>query len=91
MEQNTGNLPLPKLVDWQLVTYQCNTALCGTVYGNDPDGIPSAILRILSYELAEPLAALFRESLASGVLPATWKMADIVAIFKKGSSSVPGN
>ncbi len=60
-------------------------------YGNDPDGIPSAILRILSYELAEPLAALFRESLASGVLPVTWKMADIVAIFKKGSSSVPGN
>ncbi len=60
-------------------------------YGNDPDGIPSAVLRLLSYELAKPLTIMFRESLATGQLPETWKLADIMPIFKKGPGNVPGN
>ncbi len=60
-------------------------------YCKDPDGIPSAVLRILSYELCQPLATVFRKSLASGKLPISWKTADITALFKKGSSSAAEN
>ncbi len=60
-------------------------------YGNDPDGIPSAVLCILSYELAYPLALIFSERLASGIVPPAWKLADITPLFKKGSASEPAN
>ncbi len=60
-------------------------------YEHDPDGIPSAVLHALSYELAKPLAAMFNRFLASGFVPASWKNAFITPIFKKGAASVPGN
>ncbi len=60
-------------------------------YENEPEGIPSAILQLLSYELAIPLARIFTLSLATGVLPQSWKVANITPVFKKGSASVPGN
>ncbi len=79
--------------DFVITRESVRKALCKLElkYGSDPEGIPSAALRILSYELAEPLAAIFKESLATGILPETWKTADIVPIFKKGSSGIPGN
>ncbi len=60
-------------------------------YERDPDGVPSAVLRLLSYQLVEPLAILFMRFLATGFVPPSWKTADIVGIFKKGAASVPAN
>ena len=45
----------------------------------------------LADEIAEPLAAIFQNSLETGEVPRSWKVADIVPIFKKGMKSVPGN
>ncbi len=85
----------------------CTTSLCNFVissesvrkvlctlpmkYGDEPEGIPSAILHLLSYELAQPLAIIFSQSLISGILPDSWKVADITPVFKKGSASEPAN
>ena len=45
----------------------------------------------LADEIAEPLAAIFQNSLETGEVPRSWKVADIVPIFTKGMKSVPGN
>ena len=45
----------------------------------------------LADEIAEPLAAIFQNSLETGDVPRSWKVADISPIFKKGMKSVPGN
>ena len=55
------------------------------------DGISSRVLVELADEIAEPLAAIFQNSLATGEVPRSWKVADIVPIYKKGKKSVPGN
>jgi len=60
-------------------------------YSHSPNEIPSAILRALSYELCDPLCRIFKFSLNSGLCPALWKNADIIAIYKKGDSSQPLN
>ena len=56
-----------------------------------PDGIPPRVLKELHEELSKPLSILFNKSLESGVIPTEWKKADVVAIFKKGTRSNPGN
>ena len=49
-----------------------------------PDGIPAYFLKELSHEIAPFLTLIFQSSLQQGVLPAEWKSANIVPIFKKG-------
>ena len=45
----------------------------------------------LSKELSVPLSIVFNKSLEDGIIPTEWKSANVVAIFKKGTKSVPGN
>ena len=45
----------------------------------------------LSKELSLPLSIVFNKSLEDGIIPTKWKSANVVAIFKKGTKSVPGN
>ena len=54
------------------------------------DDISSRVLVELAAEIAEPLAAIFQNSLETGEVLRSWKVADI-PIFKKGMKSVPGN
>ena len=56
-----------------------------------PDGIPPKVLKELSNELAKPITIIFNKSLQSGMVPSEWKTAEVVAIFKKGNRSDPGN
>lgn len=49
-----------------------------------PDGIPNIFLRRYAESLAKFLVVLFRTSLMYGELPADWKIALVVPIFKKG-------
>ncbi len=60
-------------------------------YEQDPDELPSAVLRQLSYQLAKPLSMLFTRFLETGFVPISWKTADITPIFKKGSASLAAN
>ncbi len=56
-----------------------------------PDGLPQLMLKMLSHQLAHPLAWLFRLCLATGRVPSQWKSAIIAPIFKAGDPSAPAN
>ena len=60
-------------------------------FSRSPDGIPTAVLKILSYELCIPLHIIFKTSLDSTTCPTLWKYADITPIFKKGDPSQANN
>jgi len=56
-----------------------------------PDGIHPKVLKELAAEVAAPLTAIFRSSLASGTVPQSWKTANITAIYKKRDKRDPSN
>ena len=56
-----------------------------------PDKIPSRLLKELAYEIAPVLAILFSATLDQSCLPADWKNANVVPIFKKNNRSCPLN
>ena len=55
------------------------------------DGIIPEFLKKLASVISQPLAIIFRKSVAEGVVPQEWKRANITPVFKKGSRSDPGN
>ena len=52
-----------------------------------PDGIGNWVLKHCSNTLCKPLTVLFNKSLADGVFPRTWKLANVSPVYKKGSKS----
>ena len=56
-----------------------------------PDEIPPSMLKALADELCTPLSIIFNKSLDEGVVPADWRTAHIIPVFKKGSRSKVGN
>ena len=56
-----------------------------------PDDILPRVLFECREELVEPLYILFSSSIEQGKLPAQWKQATVVPIFKKGSKKNPSN
>ena len=56
-----------------------------------PDEIPSRILKEYASEIAPTLTIIFNKSLASGILPESWRQANISPIFKKGERTKPSN
>ena len=56
-----------------------------------PDGLSARILGECAEELAVPLEIICRLSVKSGVFPSTWKRANIIPVFKKGSKKLPDN
>jgi hypothetical protein len=56
-----------------------------------PDGISTKLLQNCVDEISPVLAVIYRKSMATGSVPAEWKTANVVPIFKKGSKAVAGN
>jgi hypothetical protein len=56
-----------------------------------PDNIHPRLLKELKHQIADPLAKIFRKSLDTGIIPADWKKAKVIPIYKKGAKSDPGN
>ena len=56
-----------------------------------PDGVPPRVLKEAAVELCIHLSIIFKKSLSEGKLPADWKVANIVPIYKKGNKSSPCN
>ncbi len=56
-----------------------------------PDGVPNILLANLALPLSEPLAFLYEFSFVTQTLPDLWLCADVVPVFKKGSTSVSAN
>ena len=62
---------------------------CNSAAG--PDGVPVALLKNASVELAKPLNILFNHSINMGHVPSTWKEAAVVPIFKGGDRYLAKN
>ena len=57
-----------------------------------PDGIPAAVYKRLAPILAAPLRLIFAQSLMQGVVPAAWKLAKVMPLYKgKSDRSHPGS
>ena len=55
------------------------------------DGLSARIMRECAEEFAVPLEIICRLSVRSGVFPSTWKKANVIPVFKKGSKKLPEN
>jgi len=55
------------------------------------DGITPRLLKETKTEISPILARIFRKSMDTGIVPAEWKQAKVVPIFKKGTKTSPGN
>ena len=58
---------------------------------NGPDNIPGKFLKTCASDMADIYSVLFQASLDQGVVPADWKNANVVPLFKKGDRSLPEN
>ena len=56
-----------------------------------PDKISNKMLKISPEKIAKPLLIIFNKSLQQSKYPSNWKSAHVVAIFKKGDTSLPSN
>ena len=56
-----------------------------------PDELHPKSLHELRNSISKPLEIIFNASLQSGQVPNLWKLGNVVAIFKKGDKSDPGN
>ena len=56
-----------------------------------PDDISPMLLNLACGSLAQPLAKFFNLSLATGVVPHEWKLANVVPLFKTGDAHVMSN
>ena len=89
--------PIPKVPFQDLESMSINSIFSQlrkqkNVYSAGPDGIPPVFFKQLAVDLAFPIYFLFNSILTTGVLPAVWKSANVVPIYKKkGSISEPEN
>ena len=56
-----------------------------------PDVISHKMLKLCPEKVAVPLHIIFNKSLREGIYPTSWKIANLIPIFKKGDSSLPSN
>ena len=56
-----------------------------------PDGLHPRVLHETRDSVSTQLAAIYRETLDTGILPEDWALADVVPIYKKGSKDDPNN
>ena len=56
-----------------------------------PDAIPARFLKETAKEIAPILQIIYQKSIDTGIIPSTWKCANIAPIFKKGDRSVAAN
>jgi ribonuclease P/MRP protein subunit RPP40 len=55
------------------------------------DGIATKVLIECAEELCKPLQILYNCSLKDGIVPKEWKLANVSALYKKGSKELAGN
>ena len=99
-KEDTANIPEPEpkvlqsilstiIVTEQMVRDRLKEQKPGKSAG--PDGIHSRVVVETQEQLVRPLTIIFNKSLSEGVVPDSWKEAEVVPIFKKGKRDDPGN
>ena len=62
-----------------------------TSKASGPDGISNKILKECAHSLCSPLARLFNLSFQFGIFPNSWKLANVVPIYKKNDRQLVSN
>ena len=99
-KEDTDNIPEPEpqvvqsslstiIVTEQMVRDRLKEQKPGKSAG--PDGIHSKVVVETQEQLVRPLTMILNKSLKEGVVPNSWKEAEVVPIFKKGKRDDPCN
>ncbi|KAK4806195.1 hypothetical protein QYF61_001118 [Mycteria americana] len=87
-DHECGNSAFP-FVDTEIVRDQLYQLNVHKSMG--PDGIHPRVLKELADVMAGPLLIIYQRSWESGEVPADWKLATVIPIYKKGVREDPGN
>ena len=97
-DEHTPLPPFSKLTDNSLSEINCTEYEIETIIevlnpnkaiGND--GISHKMLKGVSRSVSKPLCIMMNRSFSEGIFPDTWKLANVIPIFKKGDKSQPSN
>ena len=97
-DENTLLPPFEKLKNNSLSTVNCteneienliNVLNINKASGDD--GISHRMLKGVSKSISKPFSILMNRSFNEGIFPETWKIANVIPIFKKGDKSLPSN
>ena len=56
-----------------------------------PDDIPNKLIKKSKYNLITPLSIIYNNIFTSAKYPDKWKLAKVIALYKKGRHSLPEN
>ena len=97
-DEHTQLPPFPKLTDNSLSEINCTEHEIQTIIevldpnkASGDDGISHKMLKGVSKSVSKPLCILMNRSFSEGIFPDTWKLANVIPIFKKGDKSQPSN
>ena len=62
-----------------------------TKKANGCDNISAFMIKASGSSIVEPLCLIFEKCLETGIYPSTWKKANIVPIYRKGSRQCKNN
>ena len=90
--------PLSKLTGNSLSQINCTEHEVKTIIellnpnkASGDDGISNKMLKGVSKYVSKPLCILMNRSFDKGIFPITWKLANVIEIFKKGEKSQTSN
>ena len=96
--EHTQLPPFAKLTDNSLSEINCTENEIETIIevlnpnkASGDDGISHKMLKGVSKSVSKPLCILMNRSFSEGIFPDTWKLANVIPIFKKGDKSQPSN
>ena len=81
------------ILDYVNISYPAMSKCLSSLDPNSsmgPDNLHPRLLRPCP-SVAHPIFKIFLSNITEGILPALWKISDVIPIFKKGSRSVPLN
>ena len=97
-DEHTQLPPFSKLTNNSLSEINCTEHEIQTIIevlnpnkASGDDGISHKMLKGVSKSVSKPLYILMNRSFSEGIFPDTWKLANVIPIFKKGDKSQPSN
>jgi hypothetical protein len=98
-KENTSNIPTKEreteyeisdlIITTKLIEEKIDNLKSDSAPG--PDGIHPRLLKEMKKSVSVPLQIIFQKSIDTGIVPADWRRARVVPIYKKGARGDPGN
>ena len=91
--KDMGDSDIPNMPDIHVTANGVEKLLRGLQIhkATGPEGISTRLLKELASELTPVFTVFYNASISQGTIPAEWKQADVVPIYKKGAKNRPEN